>query len=133
MSPITYWGIPIDSWAKAGTELIYLATPYNHPDPEVRADRFRTACRIAAALMREGVLLFCPIAHTHPIAEDGELPKGWDYWRAYDRKMLSGCAELWIAMMDGWEQSEGIRGEIEIAQELGIPIVRFDPRDMLGS
>lgn len=126
---ITINGIPVKAWSGVG--MIYLATPYNHPSAKVRNARFKIACRIAAFLMREGIFLFCPIAHTHPIAEEGELPKGWDYWQAYDRKMLYRCTELWVAMMEGWDKSEGIRGEVEIAQELGIPIVRFDPLEVL--
>lgn len=30
--------------------MIYLASPYSHPDPEVRAARFAAACRGAAGL-----------------------------------------------------------------------------------
>jgi hypothetical protein len=72
--------------------------------------------------MLKGIHLFCPIAHTHPIALVGDLPKGWEYWQVYDRIMLSSCSELWIVQMKGWEESIGIKGEIEIAKELGIPI-----------
>lgn len=102
--------------------LVYLATPYNHPDASVRERRFLTACKVAGHFMRQGVHLFCPIAHTHPIALAGDLPKGWDYWQAYDRAMLSACTELWVVKMEGWQESAGIRGEIEIARELGLKI-----------
>src|SRR5687767_6421535 len=101
------------------SKLIYLATPYNHPDPAIREERFKLACQAAATLMQDGIHLFCPIAHTHPIALAGDLPHGWEYWREYDRMMLDACAELWIVQMDGWDQSEGIKGEIEIAREQG--------------
>lgn len=109
--------------------LIYLATPYNHPDPEVRESRFKVACEVAAHFMRNGVHLFCPIAHTHPIAQAGDLPKGWDYWHDYDYTMLSACSELWVVEIDGWRDSEGIRGEIEIANELDMPIRYVRRRD----
>lgn len=105
------------------SRLIYLATPYNHPDPAIREERFTLACLAAATLMRDGVHLFCPIAHTHPIALQGNLPCGWDYWQKYDQLMLSACDELWIVQMDGWDRSEGIKGEIEIARQL-----RFNKR-----
>jgi Domain of unknown function (DUF1937) len=103
-------------------KLIYLATPYNHAEPSVREERFQAACKIAAQLMKNGTLLFCPIAHTHPIALAGDLPKGWDYWQEYDRKMLAACDELWIVQMPGWGESVGIAGEIEIANESGKPV-----------
>lgn len=103
-------------------KLVYLATPYNHPNPAVREQRFHEACKIAAHFMRKGIHLFCPIAHTHPIAVTGDLPKGWDYWQACDRAMLSSCTELWVVKMDRWQESAGIKGEIEIATELGLKI-----------
>lgn len=109
------------------SKLIYLATPYNHPDPAVRELRFVLACSIAGHLMRDRVYLFCPIAHTHPIALQGNLPYGWDYWQEYDRLMLAACDELWIVQMDGWERSEGIKGEIEIAKGLGKRVFYLDP------
>jgi hypothetical protein len=108
--------------------LIYLATPYSHRDPVVRERRFKEACRIAAHFISEGWLVFCPIAHGHPIAVAGEnvgtcwLPKNWDYWQKFDCKMLSACDELWIVMMDGWEESKGIDGEIDMAADLKKPI-----------
>ena len=102
--------------------LIYLATPYNHENSEIRYLRFTWACEVAAHFMRQGVHLFCPIAHTHPIAEAGSLPSGWEYWAAYDRVMLFACQELWVVEMPGWDISKGIAGEIKIASELGLKI-----------
>lgn len=102
--------------------LVYLASPYNHADAETRERRFREVCAIAAQLMKNGTLLFCPIAHTHPIALAGDLPKGWEYWQAYDRKMLAACDELWIVQMEGWDKSEGVAAELAIANERGMPV-----------
>jgi hypothetical protein len=102
--------------------LVYLASPYSHPDPAVRQQRFETVCFVAANLMREGHHIYSPIAHTHPIALKGDLPLGFDYWEAYDRKMLASCTDLWVVMMDGWRESKGVKAEIAIAAELGLPV-----------
>lgn len=107
--------------------IIYLASPYSHPDAAVREERFETICAVSAKLMGRGVHLYSPIAHTHPIAVRGELPTGWDYWEQFDRKLLAACGELWICMMPGWEQSKGIGGEKAIARELGLPIRYLTP------
>jgi len=61
--------------------MIYLATPYSDPDPEVREFRYREVNKAAAQLISEGHHVFSPISHTHPIAQAGDLPTGWDYWR----------------------------------------------------
>lgn len=57
--------------------MIYLASPYTHSDVHVREWRFREACRAAAALLRAGITVFSPIAHSHPIAAFG-MPTSWD-------------------------------------------------------
>ena len=104
--------------------LIYLATPYTHPDPVVVEWRFKTVNRVAARLMGEGLHIFSPISHTHPIATDAEnpLPTGWEFWRDYDFAILSCCRALYVLTLDGWQQSTGVTAEIKMAKELGIPV-----------
>lgn len=102
--------------------LIYLASPYSHPDEAVRARRFWDVCDAAAKLMREGHQVFSPIAHSHPIALCGELPTDWEYWRDYDEAMLAASSELWVLMLDGWRDSVGIKAEVAIAERLGLPV-----------
>lgn len=100
-------------------KLIYLASPYSHEDKAVEAARFESVCKVAAALMREGQMVFSPIAHTHPIALAGDLPRGFDYYAAYDELMISRCDELYVLMLDGWRESVGVTAEVEIARRLG--------------
>ncbi len=102
--------------------LIYLASPYSHADASVMQERFETICGVAARLMRDGVHLYSPIAHTHPIAVKGELPRGWEFWEQYDRKLLGACDEIWVCTLDGWRESKGVAAEIKIAEELGLPV-----------
>ena len=102
--------------------LIYLATPYSHPDPEVRESRFRKVNRVAADLMRQGLHIFSPISHTHPIAVAGELPTDFAFWEQYDRAMLQACGKVMVLKLQGWLSSKGVIAEIQIAEELGIPV-----------
>ena len=106
----------------SGCALVYLATPYSHPDAEVREHRFREVNRVAGDMMRRGEHVFSPISHTHPIALAGDLPKGWDFWEQYDREMIAACSELWVLTMDGWKESRGVTAEINIAHEIGRPV-----------
>ena len=110
--------------------MIYLASPYSHPDAEVRQQRFDAVCQVAAALLRRGQMLFSPIAHSHPIARYG-LPKDWAFWRRYDRLHLERCGELVVLMLDGWRESIGVAAEIDIAGELGKPVRYLEPSNVL--
>ena len=107
--------------------LVYLATPYSHPNPDVREERFRAVNKAAADLMRSGLHIYSPISHTHPIAMAGDLPLGWDYWQAYDRAILSACCKLIVLKLDGWKDSKGVAGEIAIAHELGLDVEYHSP------
>ena len=102
--------------------MIYLASPYSHPDPAVREARFRAVCREAAEMIRSGTQVFSPVAHTHPIAAYG-LPMEWASWEKYDRMFLEMCSEVWVLMLDGWRESKGVQAEIGIARELGRPVL----------
>lgn len=101
--------------------MIYLASPYAHPDAAVREARFQDACRAAALLIRDGHPTFSPIAHSHPIAAYG-LPTDWSFWERDAREHLETSAELVVLMLDGWRESVGVDAEIAIARDLGKPI-----------
>ena len=107
--------------------LVYLATPYSDPDPTVRQERFEVVNVVAARLMRDGVHIFSPISHTHPIAIAGDLPKGWDFWETYNRAILAACCKVIIVRQVGWEKSVGVGNEIRIAGEINIPVEYIDP------
>lgn len=102
-------------------DIVYLASPYSHPDPEIREERYSQASYVAAMLMRNGRLIYSPIVHSHPLTRLG-LPTTWDYWRTLDETMLSRCQELLVLTLDGWENSEGVMAEIRLAKKLGMPV-----------
>ena len=52
------------------------------------------------------------------------LPTGWDFWERIDRAYLARCDEVVVLMLDGWQESTGVRAEIALARDLGKP-VRF--------
>jgi hypothetical protein len=107
--------------------MIYLATPYTHPDHSVMQNRFEMACSVAGKLMREGHIVFSPIAHTHPIAVRCELPRDWGFWHKYDAEFIEACDEVWVVRMDGWDVSRGVLAEIDIAKDFGKPVKYIDP------
>ena len=106
--------------------MIYLASPYSHPDPNVREQRFEAVCRVASELLRAGQHVFSPIAHSHPIANYG-LPTDWSFWESFCREQIMRCDELVVLMLDGWKLSVGVRAEIQIAEELVKQIHYYDP------
>ena len=101
--------------------MIYLASPFSHPDAGVRQQRFEAACRAAAALIRQGKTVFAPIAHSYGICAHG-IPHDWQFWQRHDRRYLEVCDEVVVLMLDGWQESVGIQAEVAIAREFGKPV-----------
>lgn len=105
-------------------QIIYLASPYTHADPTVRSMRFLAACRAAAEMMRDGMIVYSPIAHSHPIALWNDMPVEWKFWRRQCLAMLFQCDAMVILTLDGWEQSVGVAAEIKSATDWQIPITK---------
>lgn len=102
---------------------IYLAAPYSHKDPAVRAMRIEIVNIKAANLMMQGHLVFSPLSHSHPISAHCDVdPYDHDFWLRQDLWVLEICDEMQILCLDGWESSKGIKTETEFAKKLGIPV-----------
>ena len=114
----------------------YLASPYCNPDRpadrQYREQRYNEACEAAAILMSQGHLIFCPIAHSHPIA--AWLPEAQhtshDFWLKQDFEMLGYADRLIVLQLHQWERSYGIGQEIEFAAAHRIPVDYLEPRDL---
>jgi hypothetical protein len=124
--PIVMRGAPIDLTRH---RLVYLGSPYTKYASGLDA-AFQDVCAIAADLIKEGVKVYSPIAHTHPIAIHGNLdPRNHDIWLPFDQAMMNAADAMVIADMDGWRESYGVRFEIETFQRAGKPVYF---RDRMG-
>lgn len=108
------------------TRRVYLASPYSHPDEDVRVQRYKAACEACAAILQRGLLAFSPITHSHVLAATHNLPNDFDFWQNWCLSYLRHWAtELCILDIDGWMTSRGVTSEIMEARKLGLPIYRF--------
>lgn len=105
-------------------KFIYLASPYSHPDHEVREGRYRDACRKAAQYVKKGIAVFSPIAHSHPMVPylDAKQCLDFDLWMQMDLPLLKNADELHILCIEGWRASRGVARETEFAMQLNIPL-----------
>lgn len=106
---------------------IYLCHPYSHPDSEVMHQRFLSANDLAARLIRAGHVVFSPISHSVPIADEMGNHKDHDYWLIQDLVFVEWANEIWVPLVDGWCDSHGIAREEARAYVLDKPIVYFVP------
>ena len=104
----------------------YLATPYSKYPAGIH-DAFMLASKAAMEFIRQGIRVYSPIAHTHPIAIFGRHdPCDHKTWLALDRPFMNGAVGLVIVKMQSWEESAGIKMEIEEFKTVGKPIYYFE-------
>jgi hypothetical protein len=108
-------------------DLVYLASPYSNPDPAVRIQRFEEACKAAGYLMKQGLAVFSPIAHSHSIEMFFDKIEPGPFWMKQDIPVLRHCSRMYILALDGWTSSKGIAEEIEVAEMCKIPISTINP------
>jgi Domain of unknown function (DUF1937) len=108
--------------------MIYLASPYSHPNPMVRETRFEAACRTTARLIQAGQTVFSPIVHGHPLVHYG-LPTDWSFWQRFGKEHLQRCDDVLVLQIDGWQESEGVQAEVELARGLGKRIQYLSPEN----
>ena len=102
--------------------LNYLASPYTlYPRGLVAA--FQEIAAITGKLRKAGIFTFSPIVHSHSEAVYAELdPLDLSLWYPYNKIMMERCDCLIVAQMEGWDQSDGVRGEIEYFLKMEKPI-----------
>ena len=100
----------------------YLASPYSKYPQGLEA-AFIEVSKAAAQLIKQGVRIYCPISHSHPIAIYGKIdPLDHSLWLAADKPFMDGARGLIVLKMDTWENSFGIGVEIEAFKAAGKPI-----------
>jgi nucleoside 2-deoxyribosyltransferase len=117
----------------AQKRIIYLACPYTHPDSAIREQRFQIATKSAAALIKMGHIVFSPLTMTHPIdvVLAGEAATlGSDYWVNFDEAFMDMCSEMIVLQIDGWDQSSGIRREVQYFTNNNKPVQYLTRREV---
>jgi hypothetical protein len=105
----------------------YLATPYSKYPAGIE-EAFKEAARQAALLIRAGIPVYSPIAHTHPVAINGNIdPLDHGIWLPADLPLMKSALGLIVCKMESWEISYGIGKEIEEFQKAGKPVVYMEP------
>lgn len=107
--------------------MIYLASPYSHPDPIVREIRYLEAMKKLLWYVKAGVACFSPIVHSHEMAKIYNMGRDALTWSAYNEAMLRDSEELHILTLPGWKESVGIMAEKDLALSLELGIVLVDP------
>lgn len=103
-------------------KLSYLAAPYSHPDKAVVEARIEKICRVDAKLMKAGIFTVSPLLK-HFTIHHADLPGDYKFWKDYSDTLLCTVDQMIVIMLDGWDESVGVAGEIKMAIALDIPVL----------
>jgi len=97
--------------------MVYLAAPYSHPDPAIVAERMDRFCQVFAKMISDGMHVVSPLL-CHFVLPYGKLPSDWNYWQNYSKALIDQCETMYVIMMPGWLESEGVTAEIQYARSI---------------
>lgn len=112
-------------------ELVYLAAPYSDKDSDIMEHRLAMFCLVDAKLAMTGVHTVSPMFKAILFNYTDNVPKDWEFWKNHGSLLMSKCDKLIVVKLDGWDVSEGVLGEMELAKENGIPIEYLDYSEFL--
>ena len=105
----------------------YLATPYSKFEGGLDA-AYIAACEQAAVLLRAGIVVFSPIAHSHGIAKHGHIdPLDHNVWLPADAPLMQAAHGLILCCLPGWQESYGMEEERKAFANAGKPILYMTP------
>lgn len=107
--------------------LWYLGSPYSKYPLGLNAAH-KAVCENAALLIEEGVAVYSPIAHTHPIALHGQIdPLDHGIWLPIDAPLMAAADGLIVLKLMTWDRSSGLAFEIKGFAAADKPIVYMEP------
>lgn len=107
----------------------FIASPYSAPTYGEMYNRFREVLGFTAWCFKQRQPCYSPIAHWHEVATTYSLPTDAAAWLAQNEAMLLRASILMVLMLPGWDVSYGVLGEIKKANEIGLPVLYYEPFD----
>ena len=118
--------------ATEAKSFVYLASPYslnNTADEDSMECRYKQITRCCHTMMATGLNVYSPITHHHSVQSvGGAINQSSNYWLSLDFGILKHAKGLFVLMLDGWQNSIGVKREIAYAREhLDIPVMSIQP------
>lgn len=104
------------------SKLIYLASPFTSDQKNVEDVRIVANYLVMELFMDSKHLVYSPLAHGYHYSEICKIEKTWEYWRDHCLGMLAKSDFMCVLALEGWEDSVGLKTEIEFAKECEIPV-----------
>ena len=112
-------------------QLVFIATPYSHSDPTIVEQRRKTVGNVCARLIEKGVHPISPGLYGLSLMEfKAKEDTSWESWSDLCIAILKKCSAMFIIDVKDWEKSNGVKGELEKALLLDIPVYLLNPETL---
>lgn len=98
---------------------VFLVGPYR-AHTAGRQTAFEEICIAGAALAKLGISFYAPVALHHHVAITGGLDPDGDRWFKLNEPFLRSAAAVLVVKLSGWEESAGVKAELDLSRSLGI-------------
>lgn len=105
---------------------VFIISPYRDDNITVESGRAMDADLYVGELAQNGVVAYSTISAMHHLLGICDLPSDWEFWKTHCSKMIACAKEVHVLKLDGWETSEGVAGELDLAKILNKPIKFID-------
>jgi len=110
---------------------VFISLPFGNPDQGKVLMRFRNAELYFMKLLKEGICPVSPVVTGFPLCQKYGVSAQFEHWDEYCMEELKTCDEVHILMLDGWEHSEGLKKELELAQSRDIPVFYMSQQELM--
>jgi len=106
---------------------VYIATPYTKYRLGIQ-EAWKAAVDVCGRLKHEGVVLYSPIVHSHPIAVMGGIdPLDFKMWIKDNESQVADADAIAVIQLEGWEESYGVKVEIDAFKAAGKSLYLVHP------
>lgn len=114
----------------------FLASPFSRYGLGLE-EAFETVARARGQLIRAGVPVFSPVVHSFPVSKYADIdPYSHEIWLLAEAPFRYYAYGIIVLKMVGWENSYGVRFEMEEFETLEKPIVMMEvgyvPEELLN-
>lgn len=101
---------------------VYLAIPYSG----MEESSYHQATKATAKFMNDGINVFSPITHSHPLHKEYNMPGTWNFWQKVDYQYLDWADEVYVIVPEeGYDKvlnSTGVQAEMAYAKHQDKPV-----------
>jgi len=106
--------------------MIFVSSPYSTPNHVEKEERVSLTMAFVAKMLNNRIQVMSPVIYGHEIVLRHSLPNDWTFWKDFCITHLQVTHEIYALLLRGWQDSEGMKGELQYAKENNIPVRCFE-------